>query len=547
MSIHITSGSTPVNAPERDERERASSAQVNIPLTSVNTAHQNFEDKTSHDVKSPSPDEGADLAASALTYHSSVHDALLSASAPPAPPAPPPTLTGMSRHSDLDRATITKSMALHVAQALTASTDSDQALRGEMMLSCANHLRDTSGELNAMTPCRQRACPWCLQAKQRQVFARFTSSLGYLDRMADEAPAAIPRSRTMKAIKFTLNSGSTCGVDELPERLATLHKLFPRAMRITAVADSVIGYLRSSEITESLPATEPARCNPHLHGVILVRGDIDPAEVVKAIKAYWPRALKRMYAKRGRLDIATSSSADYMEPFEEHTSKALIGWAKYILKGASWHYVGKAESRDAFLSSSPDYWQGVERALFKQRLVATGGELRVAMSQAETDYQARRLREDTAQPKPIATTGAVMRDDFIWINSISGYARRRLIEQAAEQRMRLSAFMRCSDVSGSPTADEEAWKVEVTAIARELSPLSAYILSMIALNTARSGLNKPPMRFVGKKEQERRRAHWSEPKERLMRSAPRGPAQSPKRATPATPPSSAPSDGNKGH
>jgi hypothetical protein len=235
-----------------------------------------------------------------------------------------------------------------------------------------------------------------------------------------------------------------------------------------------------------------------------------------------------------------------MEPFEEHTSKALIGWARYILKGASWYYVGKAESRDAFLSSSPDYWQGVERALFKQRLVATGGELRAAMAQAETDYQARRHREDTAQPKSIASTGAVLKDDFIWINSISGYARRRLIEQAAEQGMRLSAFLRCSDVSGSRSADEETWKVEVMAIARGFSPLSAYTLSMIALNAARSGLNKPPMSFVGKDKQERQ-AHWSEPKERLMRSAPRGPAQSPKQATPAVPPSSTPSDGNKGN
>ena len=216
MSRHTTGGAPRVNASASQSATPTCSSTTKNTTTSVNTACSHFQQNT-RGCQAPQPTPQAHESASA------------------------PDFPKVRRHQDLDRATHTKRASLHVAEALAKSPDIDQARRGELMLNCANHLRDVDGMLRSTASCKHRACPWCSQVKQGKALARLRSALGFIDRFADEAPSALPKSRTTRAIKFTLNAGQACDLNELPNRLKALHKLFPRALKLSAIKDDVTG------------------------------------------------------------------------------------------------------------------------------------------------------------------------------------------------------------------------------------------------------------------------------------------------------------------
>jgi hypothetical protein len=447
-----------------------------------------------------------------------------------------------SHHKDLYRATITKRVSLHVARALMASPDNDQASRGSGIINCADHLRDDLGELVAVSRCRHRACPYCSAAKQRKHIARLGSALGFLPPMRAEAPRLIAPRQTMVALKLTLNSGEACPLGEIRERIKIIHKSFKAMTKLSAIADNIVGYFRSSETTEAESSDDELRANPHLHGLLLLRGDADLDSIAQIIRHYWPRAIKRAHAKAGRFEIKTVASVQGISELSEQTKADLLSWLTYCLKGGSYSYASKPDSLAKMLSTSDPYWQALDSAIYKLRLIDSGGRLREALSKAEDEYQASKVERPRARPTQLLTARP---NDWVFLHTIAGYARFK----------DLSALKTCSaldlgrELHKLPEAvGDTRWNPddvldEIKTITLNLSPSASASIAWLRLKAHLTDSKQRQSTFSSTKNTRLPRgggSAWYEPKERLMKSPiERGapPSSSAQPSTSATKPS----------
>jgi hypothetical protein len=425
-----------------------------------------------------------------------------------------------SHHKDLYKATITKRVSLHVARALIASPDNDQASRGSGIINCADHLRDDTGELIAVSRCRHRACPYCSAAKQRKHIARLNSALDFLPPMKAEAPRLIAPRQTMIALKLTLNSGEACPLDEIRERIKIIHKSFKAMTKLSAIAENLIGYLRSSEATEAESSGEEPRANPHLHGLLLLRGDADLDSIAQIIRHYWPRAVKRAHAKAGRFEIKTVASVQGISELSEQTRPDLMSWLAYCLKGGSYSYASKPDSLVKMLSTSDPYWQALDSAIYKLRLIDSGGRLREALSKAEGEYQASKVEKPRAKPTQLLTARP---SDWIFLHTIAGYARFK----------DLSALKTCSaldldrelhklpEATGDTRWNPEDVLEEIKTITLNLSPSASASVAWLRLKAHLTDSKQRQSTFSSTRNTRLPRgggSAWYEPKERLMKS-----------------------------
>ena len=519
MKTHITGPRPEVNAPERQEGA--------VP-TSTFTAQPNDNSVVIEHSDTRSDDRQSSIHATPPTKVStpSYVDSF----------QPAPELPNVLKHHDLDRATHTKRVALHVAEALASSPDDAQAKRGASILNCADQVReDKHGNLRPVNRCKHRACPSCQQAKQRVAYARLQSALGYLPPLSDEAHESIPLRKRSQALKLTLNMGQACKLKDLKSRIQELHHLFAVFLRRAPIAIELLGYMRVTEVTQAISPDDAPRANPHLHGFLLVRGDTDLSALAGYILREWPTYILRHHTKRRR-KVLTTNSAKSIEPLRSQTKSDLLSWASYMLKGGTYDFTGREDKRLEMHSTTPDFWRGYDEALYRQTLISKGGEIAIALDRAEADYQAQRLIEDRyAHALPSDHGSKVIKPtDFIYLRSIAGYARRSTLEIIHREQLSVSEYLELPNVTGLRCCEDRDLLNEVRSMVLGFTDANSFTLALIALNADRSALKRPSV-ILFDKYNTRTTNHWSEPTEAHSKRPEDDPTWRPKITPPKEP------------
>lgn len=339
---------------------------------------------------------------------------------------------------ELDQLTQLKRGASKVAISLAHSPEAEQVNTAAKVASCAQRLRLKSGRWIALNRCKSRVCPHCANVTSSKMTARIKSAMGFLGfAMKDEAHRDTAPHRLAIGLKVTLNTGESCELSELNERLSILHDCFPRLSRIAALKDQLIGYVRSTEIVQSSSADEP-RAHPHIHALLLLRADSDIEKIAGAIVRYWIKKMRTEHNKLGKPTNAVASvKRSDIEELRSHSVSDLLSWCRYATKG-SYDLIGLSthseSQREAIQATDPAYWSKVEAATRRVRLISFGGELRRATAEAQAEHiRASRAKRRIEAVGPITET--VRGDDQVYSVALSRYVKasehERWIEDAA--------------------------------------------------------------------------------------------------------------------
>jgi hypothetical protein len=286
--------------------------------------------------------------------------------------------------------------AWRVGDAIMQSLDRDQALTGLEIRACSHELANTSDGLKAIARCRKRSCPMCAEIKARQRAVRARRALSYLPPMRDEHRAE-PR-RSMLALKVNLNSGQACHLNELKARTSAMSKAWSRLIRIKALEGLTYGTLKAVEITPSAGD----RAHPHIHGVILLRGDLsrdELDEINQAMRRSWQRSITKL---TGSTTKSTALAYERATELSAQTESDLLSWLNYCAKGG--YDLQKSDHRLTHEQGSATYWQTIDEATKGARLLSASGRLREALSQAKHDLA----------HAPRAITPTPRKADYVW-------------------------------------------------------------------------------------------------------------------------------------
>ena len=317
-------------------------------------------------------------------------------------PAQPSALAFLSSRT---LATITnlKLGAWRVGDALMQSLDKEQAIIGLEIRACSHELANTPDGLKAIARCRKRSCPMCAEIKARQRAVRARRALTYLPPMRDEHRAE-PR-RSMLALKVNLNSGQACHLNELKARTSAMSKAWSRLIRIKALEGLTYGTLKAVEITPSAGN----RAHPHIHGVILLRGDLsrdELDEINQAMRRSWQRSITKL---TGSTTKSTALAYERATELSAQTESDLLSWLNYCAKGG--YDLQKNSHRLTHEQGSATYWQTIDEATKGARMLSASGELREALRKAKHDL-------DHA---PRAITPTPRKADYVWSPRESAY------------------------------------------------------------------------------------------------------------------------------
>jgi hypothetical protein len=441
-------------------------------------------------------------------------------------------LPSVIKHHDLDRVTIEKRVALHVARSLSLSADETQARRGAAALACADQVReDQHGNLKPVRRCEHPSCPICSHIKQRRIYARLRSALGYMPPMYDDAHESIPDRKRMRVLKVMLSTGQTCEINQLKDRLKLLHYEFGQFVnKRPEIKSEMLGFIRSTEIVQQPMCDGTLRANPHLHILLLTRGDSDLDALADFINREWRARLYR--AQGGKVKTVNSS---HTAELTCQTKEDLLSAASYMLKGGSYSYAKEPASLIAMLDTEPEFWQAFERATYRKKIVHQGGIVASALKQADEDYKRAQLATDRAGTLPHDFGSSLVRkSDFIYLRSVEGYARRSAIEYAHRVSMSLDQYMELPNVTGHRVCTELEFREELRCIAQGFSHHTQLTLTLLAINRDQSALNKARYNVNHKLTQETS-SHWSEPNERTSRAPEDDPHWRPKTNSSPTP------------
>lgn len=339
---------------------------------------------------------------------------------------------------ELEQLTQLKRGSCKVAVSLAHSTEISQVDTAAKVANCAQRLRLKDGRWIALNRCKSRVCPHCANVTSAKMTARIKSAMGYLGfAMRDEAHPDTAPHRLAIGLKVTLNGGESCDLKELPERINILHDCFPRLCRTAALKDQLIGYVRSTEVTQSSSA-DGLKAHPHIHALLLLRADSDIEEIAKAIMRYWIRKMGTEHAKIGKvINVVASVKRSDISELRRHAVTDLLSWCRYATKG-SYDLIGlsahSGSQREAIQATDPRYWAEVEAATKRVRLISFGGELRRATAEAQAEHErSERARRRIEAIGPISETARD--EDRVYSVASGQYVRavehERWIEDAA--------------------------------------------------------------------------------------------------------------------
>lgn len=493
---------------DRSTDDRAEPKAVNHPTAQLSLFFQAEND--SFDAETGELIESDPVTSPANDDAESVRDLITSAdpSAPQLIPLAPKELLTVT---ELKRA------SLKIGQALARSSDEEQASRGRTILICSEKLRSDRGHLRAMRRCKNKWCMSCNLAKQAKEVSRVTRAMNqYMStRLAGDAHHLTHRNKQTVVLKFTLNAGEACRLDQVGRRIKMMNLALRNMAGARGLKDEVIGWFRSTEITQS----DSDHAHPHLHGALLLRLDSDIEQVKRAIRGYWPdRIAELLKDKSTGLKPITVASVQSLDCLEADTIEHLIAWVRYCTKG-SYDLVGLSrhsrESRLAFEMTSDTYWQALDEQLNKAQLIGFGGDLRDAVRRAEEDYKAerKREREQAGAPRRGRPPEITRQDDWLYMHSIEGYAPLREILSAKS----ITELVASPNVT-SGRLDPSSFEVEKMTI-RADNPTATSALVWLALSARVHGLSMRPYQGMSPKQYKatgHHRQHWSEPEERSL-------------------------------
>jgi len=202
----------------------------------------------------------------------------------------------------------------------------------------------------------------------------------------------------MIALKINLNSGRACNLDELKARLSAMSKAWSRLLRIKALEGLTCGALKAVEITPS----PSERAHPHIHGVILIRGDLsrdEIDEIDRAMRRSWQRSIRKL---TGATPGNTATTYERAAELSAQTESDVLSWLNYCAKGG--YDLQKNDHRLTHEQGSADFWQAVDEATKGARLFSASGRLREALGKAKHDL-------DHA---PRTITPTPRKADYVW-------------------------------------------------------------------------------------------------------------------------------------
>ena len=324
----------------------------------------------------------------------------------------PVELSQLQRLKAITSDQIARSLLVNGADSLRRESD--------RLYDCSENVQlKSNGRVTTHGRCKRRLCALCSSIEASKWSKDLTSSMDHLDfDMVDEVSdkhneACEPLPKTV-ALKLTLNAGQACPLPELKTVIRkVLHLLWPRMLKIRAVAPHLKGAFRSTEITVS---DEPMidglpLMNPHIHGALILQIPEDRGntwrewldELSVAITHYWKRAVRRQLSKLS-YDRSITASSQLVEPLHTQQREHLAGWLSYCAKGA---VKGLAESlhREDYTASAlipvARIWETVDATIKGIRLIATSGIIRDALDEArdedkraKTEHQERMYRDD---------------------------------------------------------------------------------------------------------------------------------------------------------
>ena len=279
----------------------------------------------------------------------------------------------------------------HIA-AHFATAGTDHHIQSALDISrCSNSITVEGQTIRAKYRCNSRLCLSCAsvrQAKHTMITVEAMKNIGYI--LKDDAHDEYDENRLIIGLKINLNFGAACDLADIKDRIKSLHRLWPRLLRIKHFDDILIGAMRGTEITYS----EGDKANPHIHGILLLRADYDYDETLSKITRYWKNAVKRELLKISAGEPPDSSQCvQTISELQKHTLEDLRSWVNYISK-SSYRLDGQPSSTEKHTSrldyqiskivqASGSFWIKLDSAIKGIRLIAHSGELKAAVKDAK--------------------------------------------------------------------------------------------------------------------------------------------------------------------
>ena len=271
-----------------------------------------------------------------------------------------------------------------VSSSLALSPKRSQHLASIALDNCGRFTSKTEHGHVALNRCNRRSCPICSDIKGKRLTNDIVKCLDQLSfTLLDECDENTPDHKRAIGLKINLNTGSSPSLLDLKTRLSIMHSVWARLLRTAKMKEALIGAYRSTEITQ----TDNNHANPHIHGLLLVRADIDIKKLSNHVRYYWHKTLKREL-KKAEHEANVVASCNPLEPLYRHTKADVRDWTRYATKGS--YDFNKSEHRNSHSQTTTAFWQTVDDATKGMRLTALSGEIKQAVSlvreQAKADF-----------------------------------------------------------------------------------------------------------------------------------------------------------------
>lgn len=268
------------------------------------------------------------------------------------------------------------------------------------MLKCSERITIKNGSIISHSRCKKRLCVTCASIRATEWKKRITKSFDYLDiNMVDENnDESLP---TAYGLALTLNLGETRQISELRESILLLHKLFPRLLKISALKNVVVGSLRSTELTVQEQEDGELHCNPHIHALLLIKGDpTDTDEVGHNIKRYWTKAVKTAVFRTFKHRVTAIPQAQEVKPLFKQDRQNYERWLGYCTKQTVADLAKKLEESPISTKSHIELCTQIDESIRGVKMIATTGMIKTAIADAKDELDQDKSNDPKSSTAP---------------------------------------------------------------------------------------------------------------------------------------------------
>ena len=248
----------------------------------------------------------------------------------------------------------------HKTAQLLSSGDTSQIKKSERMLGCGEHIVDVNGRVITSYCRSKKLCAICADKDRKIKTATLRAALTH---------DSFKQPHSWAEIRLSIPN---CYPHEIKEHTAHLHKSFSRLMSYKAFKCVVMGYIRSTEITENKNRADSA--NVHIHVLMAMNAAHHRDSYISSnlLKKLWSRASKTPIVKPhiDRLKHDKEKDKSIMD--------AVFKFSSYIVKGIDPD--PKDPLSNPFKLELSKQWSGV-------RLLSYGGTIKDAVRAQKHRYK----------------------------------------------------------------------------------------------------------------------------------------------------------------